>query len=253
MISLSPLPVTSPVHVLIWGILCPSFRRGTIYPLTHIDVVCIKATQTQGRHHPLPTQLPMPFPHATTFFVPCLEDQICNLFHNAPGSHTFSFFGLSPPPLPSCNLLFSLLIGSRYCQLTDAARAHTAFKINACPSWSDTQQAPQHWPNSPWTLTQIGSMSAVCAAIPEERPVGIGLLRIRSTFPIPPLSLYPGFPWSGWIGLWIARLFCLAPLSRYRRHRHGHRRCGKGLHDSLQIHRESHLARARSPGSPLRS
>lgn len=119
----------------------------------------------------------------------CLEDQICNLFHNASGSHTFSF-GLPP----SCNLLFRQLIGSRYCQLTDAAPAHTAFKINAWPSWSDAQQAPQHWQNSPWTLTQIGSMR-LCTAIPKC-PRGICLLRVCSTFPIPLPSLPPRFPFS---------------------------------------------------------
>lgn len=115
----------------------------------------------------------------------CREDQICSLFNNASGSHTFSF-GL--PPLPTRNFLFSLLIGSRYCQLTDAAPVHTAFKINAWPSWSDAQQAPQHWQNSPWTLTQIGSMR-LCAAIPKC-PKGIGLLRVCSTFPIPLPSLH---------------------------------------------------------------
>lgn len=154
---------------------------GTICPLTHIDVVCIKPTQAARAGitlYPLNSLCPSPMQPP---LCSCLEDQICNLFHNAPGSHTFSF-GLPP----SRNLLFSLLIGSRYCQLTDAAPAHTAFKINAWPSWSDAQQAPQHWQNSPWTLTQIGSIR-LCAAIPE-RPPGIGLLLICSTFPIPSRS-----------------------------------------------------------------
>lgn len=148
-------------------------------------------------HYPLNSLCPSPMQPP---LCSCLEDQICNLFHNASGSHTFSF--CSPPPRI---LLFSPLISSRYCQLTDAAPVHTAFKINAWPSWSDAQQDPQHWQNSPWTLTQIGTMR-LCVAIPKC-PAGIGLLRICSTFPIPLLFLHL-FPWNGHIGGSTVLLLC---------------------------------------------
>lgn len=86
-------------------------------------LMCIKTTQGGITLYPLNSVCPSPMPLP---LCSCLDDQICNLFHNASGSHTFSFGS----PLP-CNLLFSLLIGSRYCQLTDAGPVAYSFQ-NQC-------------------------------------------------------------------------------------------------------------------------
>lgn len=143
--------VTSALHLLILAfdkkrrIICPSQHTGTICSLMHIDVR-IKANQAGRQASPL-TIPPLPIPPCSHLFVPVLKHEHQPAQPTNPSStqqrsrgHSLSL-ALAPQPPPPPPFIRHPSIGVRYTQQSAATAAHTGFKINARPSWSEAQRA----------------------------------------------------------------------------------------------------------------